>query len=126
MNRHEAREKAFQILFQIDMNDIDPQSAMENILDSYEIDPFLNHLVQGVVKNKPSIDQTIANHMEKWSIHRIASVEKTIMRIATYEMMFLEDIPPGVSINEAVELAKIYGDAESGKFVNGVLSKIIT
>lgn len=126
MNRHEAREKAFQILFQIDMNDIDPQSAMKSYLGTVEADSFLNTLIQGVVKNKTSIDETIMNHMEDWSIHRIALVEKTIMRIATYEIMFLDDIPPGVSINEAVELAKIYGDEKSSKFVNGVLSKIIT
>ncbi|HLR08215.1 MAG TPA: transcription antitermination factor NusB [Bacillota bacterium] len=126
MNRHEAREKAFQILFQIDMNDIDPQSAMKSYLGTVEADSFLNTLIQGVVKNKTSIDETIMNHMENWSIHRIALVEKTIMRIATYEIMFLDDIPPGVSINEAVELAKIYGDEKSSKFVNGVLSKIIT
>src|SRR5699024_5520133 len=86
MNRHEAREKAFQILFQIDMNDIDPQSAMKSYLGTVEADSFLNTLIQGVVKNKTSIDETKMNHMENWSIHRIALVEKTIMRIATYEI----------------------------------------
>lgn len=125
MKRHAAREKAFQILFQIDLNELDLNQALADNTDSEKIDPFLETLVQGVVEKKDQVDEFISDHLKNWTIQRIASVEKTILRIATYEIKFLEDIPTNVSINEAVELANQYGDEKSGKFVNGVLSKII-
>lgn len=125
MKRHTAREKAFQILFQIDLNEQDPIQALANYKETGETDSFLENLVQGVVEQKENVDEIISNHLENWTIQRIASVEKTILRIATYEIKYIEDIPTNVSINEAVELANKYGDEKSGKFVNGVLSKII-
>ncbi|HEX6594409.1 MAG TPA: transcription antitermination factor NusB [Bacillota bacterium] len=125
MKRHAAREKAFQILFQIDINQIDPQQAIREFLQTNKKDPYLYEVVDGVVKYKDQIDAIISENMVNWSIDRIASVEKTIMRIATYEIKFIEDIPTNVSINEAVELAHTYGDEKSGRFVNGVLSKIV-
>ncbi|WP_174616349.1 transcription antitermination factor NusB [Virgibacillus ihumii] len=125
MKRHAAREQALQILFQLDVNNNDPKQAMEDHLETLEIDEFLMTLVQGVAAHKEKIDNTIADHLDNWSIDRIASVEKTILRIAIYEIKYEDDIPAGVSINEAVELANVYGDEKSGKFVNGVLSNII-
>ncbi|WP_164668652.1 transcription antitermination factor NusB [Virgibacillus doumboii] len=125
MKRHSAREKAFQILFQLDINDNDPEKAIEDHLETMEIDTFLLSLVQGVAEHKEAIDNTITDHLENWSFSRIASVEKTILRIAIYEIRYVQDIPTSVSINEAVELANTYGDEKAGKFVNGVLSKII-
>ncbi|ASN05288.1 transcription antitermination factor NusB [Virgibacillus necropolis] len=125
MKRHAAREKAFQILFQIDLNELDPTQALAEHNETGDTDSFLERLVKGVVEQKDTIDDSISNHLENWTIKRIASVEKTILRIATYEITYLEDIPTNVSINEAVELANKYGDDKSGKFVNGVLSKII-
>ncbi|WP_217586669.1 transcription antitermination factor NusB [Lentibacillus saliphilus] len=125
MNRHTARETAFQIIFQIDMNDIEPNEAVEQFLDTDDVYPFLQTLVNGVTSNREEIDQTISRHLEKWTIERLALVEKTILRLAVFEILFLDDIPERVSVNEAVELAKTFGDDQSGKFVNGVLSKII-
>ncbi|MGY0693032.1 transcription antitermination factor NusB [Virgibacillus sp. FSP13] len=125
MKRHTARENAFQILFQLDLNEFDPVTATTEHLETDHVDAFLDSLVQGVAKNQTTIDNTISDHLEKWSMERIATVEKTILRIATYEIRYLEDIPTNVSINEAVELANRYGDEKSGKFVNGVLSKIV-
>lgn len=124
MNRHEARKTAFQIIFQIDMNDTDPIQAMENFLETREVEPFIQSLVKGVNTNKHSIDDIIKSHLENWSLERIASVEKSILRLAVYEMKYMEDIPVNVSINEAVELGHIFGDDHSGKFINGVLSKM--
>ncbi|TRM12671.1 transcription antitermination factor NusB [Lentibacillus cibarius] len=124
MNRHAAREKAFQVLFQLDMNDKQPEQAMNDYLESLEIDPFLKDLVEGVAENKQALDATISDHLENWTISRIASVERTVLRIAVYEINQKEDVPVNVSINEAVEIANLYGDEKSGKFVNGVLSKI--
>jgi len=125
MNRHTARKKAFQTLFQLDINDNDPIQAMENLLETTESDAFLTTLVKGVATYKTEIDNRITANLENWTIERIASVEKTILRIATYEINYLDDIPVNVSINEAIELANQYGDEKSGKFINGVLSKII-
>ncbi|MFS0672772.1 transcription antitermination factor NusB [Ornithinibacillus sp. 179-J 7C1 HS] len=125
MKRHEAREKAFQILFQLDMLEEDLETTIEERLNDEEKDDFLQTLVLGVVKERQAIDENISAKLEKWSFHRLPSVEKTVLRIATFELKHIEDIPDNVSINEAVELAKMYGDEKSGKFVNGVLSKII-
>lgn len=125
MNRRTAREKAMQILFQLDMNDQNLTESIENFIRDKPYNPYLIKLIDGVSTHVSDIDQTITEHLENWSLDRIASVEKTILRIATYEINYLNDIPNNVSINEAVELAKKYGEEKSGQFVNGVLSKII-
>ncbi|WP_085991940.1 transcription antitermination factor NusB [Oceanobacillus senegalensis] len=125
MNRHTAREKAFQILFQMDINEKDPKDAIESFLEGNDRNEFLNSVVIGVSENKEEIDSIIAENLEKWSLARLASVERSILRIATYELKFT-DIPTNVSINEAIELANKFGDEKSGKFINGVLSKIIS
>lgn len=125
MNRHTAREKSFQILFQMDKNEMDVSEAIKFIIDSDKQDAFLLTIVHGVMDHKQEIDDIIKEHLEKWSLNRIASVERTILRMATFEIKYLDDIPPNVSINEAVELANKFGDEKSGKFVNGVLSKIV-
>jgi N utilization substance protein B len=124
MNRRTARQKALQILFQLDINDNKPDQAISQFMEEELPDPFLKRLVHGVVENKLKLDEIIAAHLENWSIDRIASVEKTILRIAVYEIIYAEDVPLNVSINEAVELGHTFGDEKSGKFINGVLSKI--
>ncbi|GAB4073496.1 transcription antitermination factor NusB [Barrientosiimonas marina] len=125
MNRHAAREKAMQILFQLDINDKNPEQAMTDYLESLEIDPYLQDLVKGAAAHKSAIDNTIITHLENWTIDRIASVERTILRIAVYELDWQDEVPQNVAINEAVELAHKYGDDNSGRFVNGVLSNVI-
>ncbi|RKQ37752.1 transcription antitermination factor NusB [Oceanobacillus halophilus] len=125
MNRHTAREKAFQILFQMDINQVSPTEAMETFLEDEKVDSFLMSLVNGVFDNKEEIDSTITEHLENWTLNRIATVERNILRIATYEIKFMSDIPNNVTINEAVELGNKFGDDKSGRFINGVLSKII-
>ncbi|WP_163969960.1 transcription antitermination factor NusB [Oceanobacillus halotolerans] len=125
MNRHTARENAFKILFQLDMND-DQLEEIEDDTDSIQVDDYGSKLVQGVREKREELDETISTHLEKWTINRIASVEKTVLRISLYEIKYLDDVPTNVSINEAVELANRYGEEKSGKFVNGVLSKIIS
>src|SRR4051794_1749703 len=125
MNRHTAREKAFQILFQLDINDNDPQEAIKDFLENEEPDAFLKALVGGVFAHKTDIDSVISENLENWTLNRVASVERTILRMATFELRYMEDIPNNVSINEAVELGNTYGDDKSGKFINGVLSKIV-
>ncbi|KKE80664.1 transcription antitermination factor NusB [Oceanobacillus caeni] len=126
MNRHTARIKAFQILFQMDLNEMEIKAAIGSVVDNNEKDLFLESLVHGVTDHQQEIDSIISDHLEKWTLNRIASVERSILRIATFEIKFLDDIPNSVSINEAIELANKFGDEKSGKFVNAVLSKIIS
>lgn len=125
MNRHTAREKAFQSLFQIDINEMSAEEAIQNVVEEPVHDAFLNQLVYGVVKHREEIDQKISDNLENWSFNRIASVERTLLRLAVYELMYEEDIPNKVTLNEAIELAKVFGDDKSGSFVNGVLKKMI-
>lgn len=124
MKRRAAREKAFQLLFQLDMNEEQPKKALDEFLATKEHDIFLKTLVEGVLTYREELDEKIAAHLENWSFNRVATTEKTILRVAAFEMIHLDDIPTAVSINEAIELANKYGDEKSGKFINGILSKI--
>jgi len=125
MNRRTAREYALQILYPIDMNFKEPSEAIKDFLETEENDPFLTKLVEGVITHLEDIDKIITDNLENWSLNRIATVEKTILRIATYEIHYEDDIPNEVSIDEAIELAKKFSDLKSGKFVNAVLSKML-
>lgn len=124
MKRRTSREKALQALFQIDLSEIDPNEAIDNVLEDRSGDPFINDLVFGVLEHKQEIDDYIRERLQKWSLERIGNVDRAILRIAIYEMKYIDDVPIRVSMNEAIELAKIFGDDESSKFINGVLSKI--
>ncbi|KGX90910.1 transcription antitermination protein NusB [Pontibacillus halophilus JSM 076056 = DSM 19796] len=126
MKRRTAREKAFQALFQMDINDIPPRESIANVLEEgIMTDKFLETIVFGVTEHKESIDEQIQQHLEKWTIKRVASVEKTLLRMATFEMGYVEDVPNKVALNEAIELAKVFGDDQSGRFINGVLKKVL-
>lgn len=124
MNRRTAREKALQSLFQVDRSQIEPIEAIRYVHEDEQIDRFLENLVTGTTKNLNEIDQLISANLEKWTIARLGNIDRAILRMATYEMMFLDDIPYSVSIDEAIELAKKFGDDHSSKFINSVLSKI--
>jgi len=85
---------------------------------------FADSLVKGVVEKMDELDAVISGSATNWQLKRMAAVDRNILRMAAYELLFVKDIPPKVSINEAIEIAKKYGDADSGKFVNGILDKI--
>ncbi|WMT30622.1 transcription antitermination factor NusB [Bacillus aerius] len=124
MKRRTAREKALQTLFQIDVSNIDPKEAITHALDEQESDPFFEELVFGVLEQKDKLDEMISQHLVNWKLDRIANVDRAILRLSVYEMVYQEDIPVSVSMNEAIELAKLFGDDKAPKFVNGVLSNI--
>ncbi|AMM89540.1 MULTISPECIES: transcription antitermination factor NusB [Bacillus] len=124
MKRRTAREKALQTLFQIDVSNIDPKEAITHALDEQESDPFFEELVFGVLEQKDKLDDMISQHLVNWKLDRIANVDRAILRLSVYEMVYQEDIPLSVSMNEAIELAKLFGDDKAPKFVNGVLSNI--
>jgi len=124
-----AREHALKILYQFDIT----KRPMEAVIESYwqaeetrdhEIISYANLLVLGVSGHIKDIDQKISDYATNWQIRRMAIIDRNIMRIGLYELKHTTDIPPKVAINEAVELAKKYGDLESSKFVNGILDKI--
>jgi len=129
--RTRAREFALQILYQIDIT----KDKLEDILDNFwnyqeeeEADPavkdFALEIVKGVIKSLKAIDEKISRYATNWQLKRIAVVERNILRLASFELLFRSDIPAKVSINEAVDLAKRFSGEEAGKFVNGVLDKI--
>jgi transcription antitermination protein NusB len=151
--RREARERALQFLFQYDLNPPDQlEGALEVFWESQhqaaisdeerrsalkkqeELPPpspeeaavrlFADPLIQGVITHRDRIDDLIRNHVRNWELHRIAVVDRNVLRLAIYEMLHRDDIPPVVSINEAVDIAKRFSTEDSGKFVNGILDKI--
>jgi len=125
MKRRTAREKALQALFQIDVSNTEPTLAIEHVLEGEAGDEYLSRLVLGVIERKAEIDELIIQNLEKWSLDRLATVDRNLLRIATYELKyFRNEIPENVILDEAIEIAKIYGDDQSSKFINGVLSKV--
>ena len=125
MKRRTAREKALQALFQIDISNTEPSDAIEHVLEGEAGDEYLTKLVLGVIEQKAEIDNLISENLEKWSMDRLATVDRNLLRIAAYEMKFFRtEVPENVILDEAIEIAKIYGDDQSSKFINGVLSKV--
>jgi N utilization substance protein B len=124
MKRRTAREKALQALFQIDINEAETNEAIENILGESSSDPYLEQLVEGTVEHLEQIDKVISGHLEKWTLDRLAKVDLNILRLGVYELLFVEDVPANVAINEALEVSKRFGDERSSKFINGILSKV--
>ncbi|PLT29149.1 transcription antitermination factor NusB [Peribacillus deserti] len=124
MKRRTAREKALQALFQIEIGKADVQESMENVLDGMEKDEYFDFLVTGTTGNMETIDQTITSHLENWKLERLAAIDRNLLRLAVFEMTFSEDVPVNVIMDEAIEIAKTFGDDQSPKFVNAVLSKV--
>lgn len=125
MKRRTAREKALQTIFQIEMSQPTVDDAIEHVLEGQPNDPYLIRLVNGVVDHMEEINEIISKHLEKWTLERLANVDRNILRLAVYELLYCqEDVPANVIMDEAIEIAKIYGDDQSSKFINGVLSKV--
>ncbi|MFJ7933766.1 transcription antitermination factor NusB [Sporosarcina sp. NPDC096371] len=122
MKRREAREKAVQTLFQLDNTELTIEEAIRYIVD-LPVNTFYEQLVRGTMEHQEAIDQTLVEKLEHWSLDRLPKIERTVLRLAVYELMFNEEVPHRVVLNEAIELCKTFGDEKSGRFVNGVLSK---
>ncbi|EAC6872182.1 transcription antitermination factor NusB [Listeria monocytogenes] len=123
MKRREAREKALQALFQIELNEMSLDQAIKNIMED-EQDDYMEKLVEGVMANKAEIDAIIEPNLDNWRIDRLSKVDLSLLRLSVYEMKYLDDVPNRVSLNESIEIAKIYSDEKSSKFINGVLANI--
>ncbi|UPW81789.1 transcription antitermination factor NusB [Lysinibacillus sp. Ag94] len=122
MKRHEAREKALQVLFQLDNTELTVEEAMAHI-KGQPTNVFYEKIVTGTVEHLEEIDATLEQHLEKWSLARLPKIERTVLRLAVYEILYMPETPKRVVLNEAIELCKTFGDDGSSKFVNGVLSK---
>lgn len=128
MSRRTSREFALQGLFQIDVVSADVQNAIEHVLEQEgaEVDPlFVRDLVSGTVSHQGMIDELLTKFSVGWDLSRMANVDRNVLRMAVYEMLFHLETPSNVVINEAIDLAKGFSTPESGKFVNGILAKIL-
>ena len=128
MTRRDAREAAFIALFQVDVGRMKPETAISAALS--DKDPgersvrYIHRVVLGTLENLEAIDNTVSRLAIGWTLDRMGAVDRNLLRLAVYEILFLDDIPLSVAINEAVSLAKKFGDEESWKFVNGILGKL--
>src|SRR5436190_14857996 len=132
--RREGREAAVQFLYQLDANQEQPDALASHFWElraargkqavSGKMRAFAEELVAGVTNHREEIDDRIKKYAANYDLHRIAVVDRSILRLAIYEMLYCPDVPPVVSINEAIEIAKRYGSEESGRFVNGILDRV--
>jgi len=127
-NRRKSREHAMQALFYLDMIRDESMESLDafygNFSPSKQAIPFFRKLVEGVRQSKGDIDSTIERFSSNWKLHRMPHVDRNILRIAVFEMLYCEDIPIKVSINEAIDIGKKYGTHESGPFINGILDSL--
>ena len=137
-SRHHAREIALQILYQYDLTRIANPSAVpqgrdltHDLQHHYQhfnvpqpIREFVGQLVAGTLQNLVSLDEQLEKHASNWKIPRMSSVDRSLLRMATYEMLFLREVSPSIVIDEAIELAKQFGTSETPAFINGVLDSI--
>jgi transcription antitermination protein NusB len=120
--RHEARERALALLYEAELKDLSPTEVLASL--PVAPDPFARDIVVGVESSTARIDEFVASAAVAWELHRMPVVDRTILRMATYELLEHVEIPVAVVIDEAVELAKQYSTDDSGRFVNGVLSEV--
>lgn len=128
MSRRESRESAFKLLYQMEIQKQDPEEQIRQFVTEYtvkenELDYF-NLLVKGVHEKRGEIDSVYSQHLKKWNLERIAKIDQTILRIATFEIMFVPMVPFNVSVSEAVFLSKKYSTDEARSFINGILGNL--
>ena len=128
VRRRKSREFALQVLYQLNITKQDATKAFtqfqENFLPNGETDDFLKRLVLGVAEHYAELDRLIERYSEHWRLDRINMIERNILRMALFELLYCEEIPPKVTLNEAIDLGKKYGSEESGSFINGLLDRI--
>ena len=126
--RRQARELAMQALFYMDMRKNVSVDMLERFCGNFEppkkLRPFFLHLVNGVLEAKDELDALIERFSKNWDIKRMSCVDRNVMRIAVFELLYCDDIPPKVSLNEAVDVGKKFGTEDSGAFINGIMDSI--
>ena len=121
MNRYKQREQAFALIFQSLFSDSKPEEIIEICAEETEIGDYSKELFFGVCENKDKLDEIISCHSTGWKLSRISKVNISILRLAVFEINYVDEVPDSVAINEAVELAKKYSSPEDAGFVNGIL-----
>ena len=130
MSRREARDAAFKLVFEIPFHDCYYKDRIDFFVENLEIElsdadkEYVHKSVETCFENLEKIDSAISPLLKKWTISRLPKVSLSVLRLAVTEMLYIDDIPFQVSINEAVELAKQYGDDDAPAFINGILDKI--
>jgi len=126
--RRKSREFALQVLYQLNITKEDAKRALAQFQEHFspqeKADEFLRRLVLGVLEHCRELDRLIEQHLENWRLDRINVIDRNILRMALFELLYCEDIPPKVTINEAIDLGKRYGSEDSGSFINGILDRI--
>jgi len=127
--RRDARERALQVLFGLDLNrGTELETALLDTPDGTPFPPriqaFYLGLVRGVIAHREDLDAIIARHAPGWDVARMGVVDRNVLRIGVYELLHTQDVPPAVAINEAVDIAKYFSSRESGRFINGILDQI--
>ncbi|MCM0650370.1 transcription antitermination factor NusB [Clostridium swellfunianum] len=131
MNRRKSREVAMTLLFEMSINKEDYSEILENFKEHTDNDlsdvdmEYVTRILKGVQENIETIDKTIEQHLINWKLYRLAKIDLAILRTSTYEILFEEDIPNKVAVNEGIELSKKYSDPKSFQFINGVLGSMI-
>ena len=127
-SRHLSRERALQILFQYDIHG-KPGVWLDEFWNQCKADDdvkaFAERLVEGVLAKKKDLDSLIGKYATNWKISRMQILDRNILRLGTFELLWLDEVPAKVTVNEAIELARDFGDDEAAKFVNGILDKIL-
>lgn len=127
MKRHRARENAFLLVFEslfLDL-EVDELISIADEVEEIRINGYSKKIIDGVLRHRDEIDEKIEPLLKKWDINRIASVLRAILEVSVYEILYIEDVDPPVSINEAVELAKKYFSDDGPAFVNGILGNFV-
>lgn len=130
MSRRVAREELFKITFEAELNEVKVDEVLNDYLQRDDVKlsdnekAFIEKYVKGMAVNQEAIVDTLKKNITGWSLERIGNVEKALLKISTYEILF-EDVPTEIIVNEVVELAKKYGDEKSHEFINGVLAKVL-
>jgi N utilization substance protein B len=130
MNRKLSRDKTMELLFGMTLSKDTVEEVVEGFVDNYEGDikeidlTYVKQALIGIDNNKEAIDKVIEENLHNWKIERISKVNLSILRLSTYELLYNEEIPRGVAINEALEITRRYSDEKSVGFINGVLDKI--
>jgi len=129
MGRKQAREGTMQLLFQMETINDFSEEVLNTFLDNFTFDEmeskYINHSIYKIKENLNIIDRYIEQNLKGWSIDRLASVDLAVLRIAIYEILYRQDIPIEVSINEAIEIVKKLSNDDSFKFINGVLGGVV-
>lgn len=126
--RRLARESAVEVLYRLDLVEDEPEAVIQEICarknPSEEAESYLRRIVRTVEKHRDEIDRVLKRNLKRWRLERVTFIDRAILRMGCAELLFFADVPPKVVINEAVEIAKKFGDDNAGKFVNGVLDGV--